>query len=257
MTTMSSGNYIKKLIEDGTRIDERSFDKFREVSLEKGVIKTAEGSARVRIGNTHVIAGVKLAMGTPFPDTPDEGILIVNAELSPIASPEFEVGPPSEDSIELARVIDRGIRESKAIDLEKLCIASGEKVWIVNVDIHVIDHDGNLIDAGGLAAIAALLNTKIPKVKDEKIVKGEYSGELPMLDTPIPVTITKIADKLLLDTNLEEEGAMEAKITIASNKDRNLCAMQKSGTGYFTTEELEKAVNWSIEKGEEFRSLLT
>jgi len=254
---MNSGNYIKKLIEDGTRIDERSFDKFREVSLEKGVIKTAEGSARVKIGNTHVIAGVKLAIGTPFPDTPDEGILIVNAELSPIASPEFEVGPPSEDSVELARVIDRGIRESKAIDLEKLCIESGEKTWIVNVDVHVIDHDGNLIDAGGLAAIAALLDTKIPKLENDKIVKGEYSGDLPMLDIPVPITITKISEKLLLDTTLEEERAMDARITIASNKDGNLCAMQKSGIGYLTTEELEKALDWSVEKGRELRSLLT
>jgi len=253
----SSENYIRKMVEEGGRIDKRPFDKFREVTVEKGVIKTAEGSARVKIGNTHVIAGIKMSVGTPFPDTPDEGILIVNAELSPIASPKFEPGPPSEDAIETARVIDRGIRESKAIDVDKLCIEPGEKVWIVNVDVHVLDHDGNLIDAGGLAAIAALLDTKIPKYEDERAVKGETTGPLPVTDTPIPVTITKISNNLLLDTNVEEEEAMDARITIASNKDSNLCAMQKSGDSYFTTEELKKAVDWSIERGKELRALLT
>ena len=255
--TQSSENYIRKLVEEGSRIDKRPFDKFREVQLEKGVIKTAEGSARVRIGNTHVIAGIKMSVGTPFPDTPDEGILIVNTELSPIASPDFEPGPPSEDSIEIARVIDRGIRESKAIDLGKLCIEPGEKVWILNVDVHVLDHDGNLIDAGGLAAIAALLDAKIPKYEDEKVDVKELTDPVPVVDMPIPVTITKIGDRLLLDTNVEEEDAMDARITIASNKDNNLCAMQKSGEGYFTTEELEKAVDLSVEKGKELRALLT
>ncbi|MBU3905096.1 MAG: exosome complex protein Rrp42 [Nanoarchaeota archaeon] len=256
---MTNETYIKKLIEDGSRIDKRSFDEFREVTIEKGVIKTAEGSARVKIGNTHVIAGIKMSVGTPFPDTPDEGILIVNTELSPIASPKFETGPPSEDSIEIARVIDRGIRECKAIDLGKMCIVPGEKVWVINVDIHVLDHDGNLIDAGGLAAVAALLDAKIPKydVETEKVIKDETIGSIPIVDTPIPVTITKIADQLLLDTSVEEEEAMDARITIASTKNGSLCAMQKSGKGYLTTVELEKAVDWSIKKGEELRALLT
>jgi len=254
---MTLSNYIKKLVEEGSRIEKRRFDEFREVKVEKGVIKTAEGSARVRIGNTHVIAGVKISVGQPFPDTPDEGILIVGAELNPIASADFESGPPSEDAIELARVVDRGIRESKAIELEKLCIEAGEKVWMINIDIDILDHDGNLIDAGGLAAIAALLDAKIPKYEDEKIVKGEFIGNLPVVDMPIPVTITKISNKLLLDTNVEEEDAMDARITISSNKDNNLCAMQKGGDGHFTTEELEKAVDLAIEKGKELRALLT
>jgi len=253
---MNSENYIKKLIEEGLRIDKRAFDDFREVTVKLNEITSAEGSARVTIGNSHVLVGVKMAVAEPFPDTPAEGILIVNAELVPVASPTFEPGPPNEHAIELARVIDRGIRESHAIDLEKLCIEEGKKVWMINVDIHVLDHDGNLIDAGGLGSIAALLNTKLPEYEDDKVNYREHTDKLPMLDEPVPVTIVKIANKLLVDATVEEENAMDARITICTNKEGNICAMQKGGVGHFTTEELSEATDIAIKKGEELRALL-
>jgi exosome complex component RRP42 len=252
----ASENYVRKLIEEGMRIDERAFNQFREIKIETDVIKKAEGSARVLLGNTHVLVGVKMSVNEPFPDTPDEGVLIVNAELVPVASPTFDPGPPDKDSIELARVVDRGIRESKCIDLEKLCIEEGKKVWNVNIDIHVLDHDGNLIDASALGAMAALLKTNIPRYEDEKVVYGEYEGKIPLKDTPIAVTITKISNKLLIDANLEEENALDARITIATNENGEICAIQKGGVGFFTTEELIRAADLSIEKGKELRALI-
>jgi len=253
----ASENYVRKLIEENLRIDDRGFEDFREIKIEKDVIKTAEGSARVMLGNTHVLVGIKMSVGEPFTDIPDEGVLIVNTELAPIASPTFEPGPPNENAVEISRVIDRGIRESKCIDLEKLCIEPEKEVWIINVDIHVLDHDGNLIDAGALGAITALLNTKIPKYEDKRVVYGEYSGKLPMKDVPIAVTIEKISDKLLIDPNLEEENALEARITVATNKKGEICALQKGGNGYFTTAELEKAADLSILKGKELRKVVS
>lgn len=253
----ASGNYVRKLIEENMRINTRGFEDFREVKIEKDVIKTAEGSAKVLIGNTHVLVGVKLSVGEPFTDIPDEGVLIVNTELVPVASPTFEPGPPNENAIEIARVIDRGIRESKCIDLEKLCIEPGKEVWMVNIDIYVLDHDGNLIDAGALGAITALLNTKMPKYEDKKVLYGEYSGKLPMKDVPIAVTIGKISNKLLIDPNLEEEDALEARITVATNKKGEICALQKGGNDYFTTDELEKAMDLSILKGKELRKMIS
>ncbi len=254
--TKNSESYVKKIIEEGLRVDKRKFDQLRPIKIKTDVISTAEGSAMVTIGNTHVLVGIKLSIGEPFPDTPDEGILIVNTELVPVASPTFEPGPPSKEATEIARVIDRGIRESHCIELEKLCITPGEKVWMINIDIHVLDHDGNLIDAGALGSIAALLTTKMPKYEDEKIIREETSGKLPIVDIPVAVTIGKVSKNLLVDTNLIEEGAMEARITIATNKKGDICALQKGGEGYFTTAELEQAVELSINKGKEMRSLL-
>jgi exosome complex component RRP42 len=252
----ASENYVKKIVEEGMRIDERKFDQFRQIEVETNFIKKAEGSARVAIGKSVVIVGVKMAVGEPFPDNPNEGVLMVNAELDPVASPDFEPGPPSETSVELARVVDRGLRESKCIDLEKLCIKEGEKVWMVNVDIHVIDHDGNLIDAASLGSIAALKSARIPKYENDKIVFGEYQGEIPMKDTPIEVTIAKISGKLLVDTTREEEGALEARVTIGTTEKGDICAIQKGGTGFFTTKELREAADLSIAKGKELRKLI-
>jgi exosome complex component RRP42 len=251
-----SESYITKLVGDEQRVDGRKFDQFREIKIETDFIKTAEGSARIKIGKTDVVVGIKLSVGEPYPDSPDEGVLAVNTELSPIASPEFEPGPPGEESIEISRVIDRGIRESKCVDLEKLCIEAGKKVWMINVDVHVLDHDGNIIDAGGLAAIAALLKTKIPILEDDVIKYGEYEKKLEVKDTPIPITTAKIAGKFLIDPNLEEEQAMDARITLTSTKDGNICSIQKGGIGYLTKEEIEKATDLSIAKGKELRKLL-
>jgi len=249
-------NYIRKMIEDGSRPDGRNFDQYREISVKTGVVSCAEGSAEVKFGKTRVIAGVKMSVGKPFPDSPNEGVLIVNAEFVPIASPTFEPGPPDENAIEMSRTIDRAIRESKTIALEKLCIEPKEKVWMVNVDINIIDHDGGLIDAGSLAAMAALITARIPKIVDERIVFGEYTGGLPLNDMPTETSIGKIADKLLIDTTFEEENALEARITIGITQDGNICAIQKGGSGYFTTEELFKAAEIAIAKSEELREYL-
>lgn len=248
--------YALELMQKGKRIDERKFDEFRKIEIKKNIIEKAEGSASVKIGETHVIAGVKLNIGTPFADRPEEGVLIVNAEFTPLASPDFESGPPSEDAVELARVVDRGIRESKCIEMEDLVIEPGLKVWSVFVDIHIINHDGNLMNAAGLAAIVALLNTRIPKIEDEKIVRGELIKDLPVVHCPINITICKIGKKYLIDPILEEENVINAKLTIGVMEDDKICAMQKQGKEGIIFEELEEMIDLAIEKSKELRKLV-
>jgi exosome complex component RRP42 len=89
-------NMILELAAKNRRIDGRSPSDYREIKIEAGVIEKANGSAQVTIGRTKVMVGVKLELGTPFPDTPNEGVLTVNAELTPLAYPSFELGPPGE-----------------------------------------------------------------------------------------------------------------------------------------------------------------
>jgi len=249
---------ILKYIVKGMRYDRRKFDEYRTVTVEYGVSHAAEGSARVRIGETEVIAGVKLSLEKPYPDTPSQGNLMINAELTPMSSPLFETGPPGEQAIELSRVIDRGIRESKAIDLTKLCVKEGEKVWSVMVDIVTVNDAGNLFDAGALAAIAALKNAVFPTVKEDGSVDyaKKTDKHVPLVQTPIAITVIKIGDQLIIDPLPEEEAALDARLTIAFNDANMLCAMQKGGPGYFTTEELIQAADIAIEKGKELRRAL-
>ena len=249
---------IAELIARGKRLDERGLNDYREIRIETGLIERAEGSARVRLGKTEVLVGIKIEVGEPFSDVPNEGVLTVNAELVPLASPSFEPGPPGENAIELARVVDRGIRESKVIDLESLCVEPGKKVFVVFVDVYVLNHDGNLIDASALAALAALLNTKIfnYEVKEGEIkIKPGYTP-LPLQNYPTAVTFAKINGKLIVDPWLEEEQIMDARLTITVDKDGKICALQKGGYGYFTTQQIFEAAEIAMKKAEELRKLV-
>jgi exosome complex component RRP42 len=249
---------ISQLIEKGKRLDERGLLDYRDIKIEQGVIEKAEGSARVLLGRTQVLVGVKVELGTPFPDTPNEGVQTVNAELVPLASPNFEPGPPDENSIELARIVDRGIRESKAINTEKLCIEPGKKVFVVFIDVYVLNHDGNLIDASALAAMSALLNTKMPnyEIKDGELKIKQGYTQLPMRNHPITVTVGKINNTLIVDPWLEEEQVMDSRLTMAINDDGNICAIQKGLSGYFTPQQILEASKIALDKAAELRKKL-
>lgn len=243
-------DYIIDLAGQNKRVDERGPDQYRSVSVETGLIESAQGSALARIGGTRVLVGIKLERVEPFPDSPTSGVLMVNAELLPLASPVFEPGPPKENAIELARIVDRGIRESEAIELEKLGIKPGEETWCVYVDVYVLDHDGNLIDASAIGAVAALLNVKPPK--DPAWTLPEF----PMTKKPIAVTTAKINGKLMVDPNLEEENSMDARLTIYTLEDGSICAMQKGGNGCFEPGELEAVYELARKCGSELRKSL-
>ena len=258
MLTRVRQKQIGQLIESGKRLDGRGLTDYREFTIEEGLIERAEGSARIRLGKTEVLVGVKVGTGAPFPDTPNEGVLTVNAELVPLASPTFEPGPPDENSIELARIVDRGIRESKMVDSTKLCIEAGKKVFVVFVDVYVLNHDGNLIDASALAAVSALVNTKMPnyEVEDGEVkIKTGYSP-LPLKDHPITVTVAKINNKLVVYPWIEEEQVMDARMSMAINDDGNICAIQKGCAGFFTPQQISEATKIIQEKAAELRKKL-
>jgi len=240
---------IKAYLKEGKRFDGRKPDEFREISIETGVSKNAEGSARVKIGKTEVLVGVKMAVGEPYADSQDKGNLMVTAELIPLSSPRFENGPPRFEAIELGRVIDRGIRESKFIQLEKLCIKEGEKVWTVFIDIYSINDDGNLLDAAGIGAIAALSNARIPKydMEEGKVVYGEWTDEKLSLnrDLPISLTIHKIGDTLVVDPTREEEDISKTRVTMASSNG-SISSMQKGNSMTLEVEEFAKVLDLAI-----------
>ncbi|MDH5795182.1 MAG: exosome complex protein Rrp42 [Candidatus Bathyarchaeota archaeon] len=249
---------IAQLIASGKRLDGRGLTDYRPIQIETGIIGKAEGSARVRLGKTEVMVGIKIGIGEPFSDRPDDGVLTVNSEFVPLASPEFEAGPPGEDSVELARVVDRGIRESKAIDLENLCIIPRKKVFVVFVDVYVLNHDGNLIDASALSALGALTNAKIFKyeVKGEEVEIKPGLVELPLANFPIAVTFADISGKLVVDPWLDEEEVMDARLTMTFGKAGKLCAIQKGGAGTLSPQQIIEAADIAREKAEELRKLV-
>lgn len=251
--------YMTELLAKGKREDGRKPFDYRDIKIETGIIARANGSARVLIGKTEVLVGVKLDVGEPFPDSPESGILMVNSELLPLASPNFEFGPPSKDSVELSRVIDRGIRECHAIDLDKLCIKPKEKVWMIFIDIYPINDDGNLLDAGALGAIAALKTALLPKYDEdeEKVLYKEITKtKLPIQKIPILTTFGKLSGNLFIDATMREEKELDARLSIATTEDGIASAMQKGGVGTLTAEEVIELTEKAAELGKKLRKLI-
>ena len=248
-------NQLVELLSKGKRLDGRGLDELRKLEIKTHVIEKANGSASVKLGNTEVLAGVKIDKGVPFPDTPDKGLLIVGAEVLPMAAAYLEAGPPDEGAIELARVVDRGVRESEMIDVSSLCIKEGKWVYSVFVDVNILNVDGNLFDATSYAVVSALLTAKMPKfVLEGDVVKD--TGErvpLPVRKIPVSVTIANINNTLVLDPTAEEEAVMDARITLDTEDEGNLCAGQKGEPGSFSPEQILTAAEWSIARGKEVR----
>ena len=247
------------LLSKGERLDGRRLTDFRDIRIETNVIEKAEGSAIVYLGNTIVIAGVKTSIGTPFSDSPYEGVQIVNTELIPLASPVFEPGPPGEEDVELSRVVDRALRSAKALNLKKLCIIPGKRVWYVYIDIYALNHDGNLIDASALAAISALVTAKFPKVEvhNNEIKILDEKVPLPIEDIPVTVTFAKICDKIVVDPTYEEELVMDSRITFGINGKGEICTIQKGLKGTFTVDEILYSANIAREISKKLRDLVS
>ena len=252
-------DFIRTLLREDRREDGRGLMDHRSLDIQVNYIGRAQGSARVKLGNTQVVAGVKVQTEVPYPDTPNRGNFMTSAEMSPIASPYFEPGPPRIEGIELARVTDRSLRESGLIDFEALCIEPGKKVWGVFVDLQILDYDGNLFDACSIAGVAAVLSAKLPwkcPKTGEVVFKDEKDRPLPIRkeNATFSTTFVKIEGKLLADPHLHEELICDTRVTIGCDPAGNLRAMQKGGYGSFTVDEVKMLRRKSHELGSDIRT---
>jgi len=264
---MEISKLMKKRIADnlkeGKRFDGRKLDEFRDIKIETGISVNAEGSARVTIGDTVVVAGVKMATSEPYTDHEDEGTLVTTAELLPISSPRYEPGPPKIEAVELARIIDRGIRESKFIDFKKLCIKKDEKVWSIFLDLYSINDAGSLIDACSLAAVAALMSAKLPvyDAETDTIKYGEYTKDPIPLTEKVCLNFTayKVGKSLIFDPTREEEDSSEARLSVAMTRSKGkiyVNSLQRGEDEPLTPEEVLKILEMAEKKYEEVEEVV-
>jgi exosome complex component RRP42 len=250
---------IIDLLQEGKRIDGRTLDEIRPLSIDTGVIPNANGSARARLGDTEIVSGVKVQPDRPFPDMGDKGIFICTAEILPLAHPSAETGPPTPDVVELARVVDRGIRESGMVDLSKMVLEKDKSVIGLFADNVVTDHDGNLFDACSYASVAAVMTSKIPKweIKDDKpIMVNDETSDAPITTIPVSITMGRIGEFIIIDPNLDEWQCLDARITITTNSDGNIVALQKGGSAGFTFDQLVECSKLSISAGPKIREII-
>eukprot|EP01117_Protostelium_nocturnum_P020636 TRINITY_DN938_c0_g1_i3.p1 TRINITY_DN938_c0_g1~~TRINITY_DN938_c0_g1_i3.p1 ORF type:complete len:256 (+),score=51.86 TRINITY_DN938_c0_g1_i3:365-1132(+) len=217
------------------------------------------GNVEVKLGETRVIASVKAEIVEPFPDRPTEGFFNFNVEFSPMADPNFESNRITESAIEVGRVIERGLRESRAIDSEALCIIASEKVWSVRCDIHIVDNNGNLIDCASIAVITALLHFRRESVSVNGSqltvhpISEKESVPLSVHHVPVCVTFGFFGEgnTMVVDPILKEELILDGKMTITLNSHREICAIQKAGGTAVSQELVMQCIRIAAVKVEE------
>ncbi|XP_059315301.1 exosome complex component RRP45A-like isoform X1 [Lycium ferocissimum] len=234
--TVNEKKFIESALESELRIDGRRPFDYRTLNIK---FAREDGSSEVQLGQTHVMSFVTSQLVQPYRDRPNEGTLSVFTEFSPMADPSFEVGRPSESAVELGRIIDRGLRESRAVDTESLCVVAGKWVWSIRIDLHILDNGGNLVDAANIAALAALSTFRRPECTlggddgQEVIVHPpEVREPLPLTihHLPIAVTFAFIGDEnMVIDPTHYEEAVMGGRMSVTLNANGDVCAIQKAG----------------------------
>ncbi|MHA1734503.1 MAG: exosome complex protein Rrp42 [Promethearchaeota archaeon] len=254
-------DYLLSLLKNGERIDGRGPLEYRPITIESNLVPKAEGSAKVCLGDTMIIAGVKYELGTPFSDTPDLGVCTVMTEFWPGAHPIFESGPPDEMSIECARVIDRGLRHADCIDYKALCVVPEKWVYILFADMYIMNYSGNLWDCGHIATLTALLSSKIPAAKvvgdGEVEFAGNYMNSKSYIKSvPMTMTFVKIGNNIVVDPSIGEEFCADARITFTVDENDMVTSMQKGGVRPFTVDEVLQCTSDAVEVAAKLRKQL-
>lgn len=245
---------VRNLLENNERIDRRGMLDYRPIEITKNYINTGEGSALVKLGHTKALSVIKFDVVTPFPDKPEDGVISTNSEMLALSSERFESGPPNERSIELARVVDRGIRSAEIIDTKAMNLGEG-KVLGLFIDLYLLDYDGNYLDASALATMVALRNTMVPKYEDGKLIRENMKDKLKLKGDVFMNTFVKINDNILLDPILDEEVAMDCRLSVGIYEDQ-ICSLQKNGRGALKRSEFEHMIDVSLEKYKELKRII-
>ncbi|BFZ53559.1 3'-5'-exoribonuclease [Savitreella phatthalungensis] len=233
--SLAEANFLLSALSQGTRLDGRAADAFRDLSL--AFTSDEYGVCTVCLGKTRVCCRVTAEIARPYTDRPFEGSFICNTELSPMASTTFEVGRPTEDEIVISRLLEKAIRRSRALDTESLCIVAGKNCWTIRADVLFLNHDGNLVDAACIAVVGALLDFR----RNEVSVNGSEVTIHPVTErVPIPLAINFLPITItfwffnggrisLMDCSHEEERQAEGSMTITLDKTGHICQVSKSG----------------------------
>ncbi|KAL2632761.1 hypothetical protein R1flu_004240 [Riccia fluitans] len=247
--------YIERYLDSAVRPDGRPLGRARPTDVVLGQVPTTDGSALVRLGNTTMLAGVKLELCVPSAETPDQGRIAIDFQMPPICSPHVRPGRPAEDACAINEQLSIVLASSQLLDLRQLSITSGKSAWVAYLDIYCLNADGSLLDAALLASAAALMDLQIPTVSinnDGKvqIVSSREKQDQPMVDAeegqetkskfvegrslklgPVPVALTCMLHKkhLLADPTAEEEAVLQTVLVVVLDSPDKLISLYKPG----------------------------
>ncbi|KAL3697451.1 hypothetical protein R1sor_011527 [Riccia sorocarpa] len=253
--------YIERYLDAAVRPDGRPLGRARPTDVVLGQVPTTDGSALVRLGNTTMLAGVKLELSVPSTETPDQGRIAIDFQMPPICSPHVRPGRPAEDACAINEQLSNVLASSQLVDLREFSITSGKSAWMAHLDIYCLNADGSLLDAALLASTAALMDVQIPaiSINDEgkvQIINFREDQDEPMVDAekvsetkrkvvdkrrlklgPAPVAVTCMLYKnhLLADPTAEEEAVLHTVVIVVLDSPDNLISLYKPGGSVLAT----------------------
>ncbi|KAK6032063.1 putative prefoldin, alpha subunit [Ostertagia ostertagi] len=215
------------------RLDGRTLSDFRQVKL---VVGSECGTALCTMGETKVLCAVSASLTEPRTTRPNKGFITVDVDMSPMGNPAQEHNRLGERGLELTRMLELVLRDSRCIDVESLCVRAHKEVWKLRVDVRILDDDGGLLDCASVAAVAALYHFRRPNVTvqpNHTLIHSEYEQALVPLNIyhmPICVSFgfTKNGNAVVVDPTDKESQCLYGCLVIACNKRREVCALHQS-----------------------------
>lgn len=244
----SEKSFITECIRQHQRIDGRKLEEFRTLNINFG---SEWGSAHVALGETRVLAQVSCELGQPNQIRPNEGLLFINVELGPMAAPHFEAGRNSDLTVRINRTLERTFKDSKCVDMESLCVIADDKVWILRVDLNVLNHEGNLIDCCSVATLCALAHFKRPDITvsgtEVQVHTAAEKDLIPLVLHHFPICVSYATfhngEMALVDPTLIEERVADANMIFGINSYKELCCLNVAGTTLTSTHLLLQCSN--------------
>jgi exosome complex component RRP43 len=266
--------FYDRHLSKSVRPDARTLDSARETTISLGPVASADGSALVKIGETTMLAAIKLEVMTPSTESPDEGSIAVEFYMPPICSPMVRPGRPAELAPVISQQLSDVILSSRMVNLKELCLISGKASWIAYLDVYCLNADGSLFDAALLSAVAAFTHLQIPLVSVNEegrvfTVSGEQQEKtklelvnkekrkLSIGNTPFPVTCVIHKEHILVDPTAEEEAVMETSITIVLDTLGNLVSIYKpGGVGLASTATIKECISCTKRRMQDLKIIL-
>ncbi|GAA5861510.1 hypothetical protein JCM5353_003511 [Sporobolomyces roseus] len=257
--SLSESTFVHRLLTRSIRLDSRNPNDLRQISLH---FSDQTGWVQCSLGDTKVIAQVSAEIVKPQPDRPYEGFLTLNTEIGPMASSVFEAGRSSEEEVLMARLLEKALRRSEAVDREALCLVAGQKVWHIKVDIHFLDDCGNMLDCASVAAITALRHFRKPDVtvNGEEIIVHSMSERVPVPlaihHSPICLTyafftLPNLTSTSVLDPSLLEQTLSNSLLTLTLNAQSEICVLSKQGGLPISADEIMRVLMAGVERVKE------
>lgn len=251
----------QELIKSAVRLDGRGEDKHRPLNISFG---PDFGCCLATMGNTKVLTQISSTIAEPRLTRPSEGVLNIRVDLSLLGSTNYDTSRNSEDCVQLTRLLHKGIKEARCIDLDSLCVVSGEKVWHIQADVIIMNHEGNLIEAASISTLAALAHYRRPDVSVEdgqvKVKNSEADNliSFSMLHFPFLMKFAffKEATISYVDPSEDEERFCDGYLIVGANIFKDITLLHISGKSLISKDQIFKQCNYAVKRTRELNEVV-